>query len=127
MTLWLLLFVKAGKQAVTVELTLPQIQTSQHCSCHIYATPTELIYAKDSHYFMQPKLMQQKKKNYFYFIIANICCYKSDINILHMEVQPLLIQAERYDCNGSDHSGASYPLLQVLLLSHHKISLSLYR
>ena len=53
-------YAKAGKQAVTVELTLPQIQTSQHCSAHIYVTPTELIYTKDSHYYMQPKLMQQK-------------------------------------------------------------------
>ena len=54
-------YVKAGKQAVTVELTLLQIQTSQHCSSHIYVTPTKLIHTKDSHYFMQPKLMQQKK------------------------------------------------------------------
>ena len=54
---------QAGRQAVTVELTLPQIQTSQHCSSHVYVTPTALIYTKDSHYFMKPKLVQQKKRN----------------------------------------------------------------
>ena len=55
-------YAKAGKQATTVQLTLPQIQNSQHCISHIYMTPNKLIYTKDSHYFMQPKLMQQKKK-----------------------------------------------------------------
>lgn len=119
-------YAKAGKQAVTVELTLLQIQTSQYCSSQIYVTPTELIYCIQKIHIILFSQNSCSKKNYFYLIIANVCCYKSDINIRHMEVQSLLIQAQRYDCNGSDLSDASYPLLQVLFLCHHKISPSLY-